>query len=419
MRSWLEVPAGSDFPLQNLPFGMGHVPVCGLRALSRIGDQAINLAALAEWGYLKGTGIPGPDIFRQETLNPFISLGKPVWSKVRERLLEIFSEDNAELRDHSGARARCLVPVDVVTMAMPVQVGDYTDFYASIDHATNVGKMFRDPEHALLPNWKHLPVGYHGRSSSIVVSGAGIHRPNGQRKPPDEPLPVFGPSTLLDFELEVGFIVGRQTAMGETIPVNRAEQDIFGLVLFNDLSARDIQSWEYVPLGPFLAKNFGSVISPWVVTLEALQPFRVPGPRQDPPVLPYLRHEQPGNFDIRLEVYLQPEGSVPSRICSSNFRHMYWSMAQMLAHHTVNGCNMRVGDLLASGTISGPEPDSYGSMLELSWRGTRPLKLADGQERRFLEDMDQVIMKGYAEMDGLRIGFGECRTTLLPSKSWT
>lgn len=413
--SWLEVPAESDFPIQNLPFGMGKLPAIGNRALSRIGDYAINLAALAEWGYLSDTGIPGPDVFRQSSLNHFIALGKPVWSRVRERLSELFQSDNSELRDNAKARARILVPVQEIEMLMPVTIGDYTDFYASIDHATNVGKMFRDPENALLPNWKHLPVGYHGRSSSIVISGAGIHRPKGQRKPPDQPLPVFGPSTLLDFELEMGFIVGRETFMGEDIPVNEAEEAIFGLVLFNDLSARDIQSWEYVPLGPFLSKNFGSVISPWVVTLEALEPFRIPGPEQVPAVLPYLQQDKPANFDLQLEVYLQPEESEPARICLSNFKHMYWSMAQMLAHHTVNGCNMRVGDLLASGTISGPDPDSFGSMLELSWRGTRPLILPDGSERRFLEDMDTVIIRGYGEKNGVRIGFGECATTILPA----
>jgi fumarylacetoacetase len=299
---------------------------------------------------------------------------------------------------------------------MPVKIGDYTDFYSSIEHATNVGKMFRDAENALLPNWKHLPVGYHGRASSIIPSGVPIHRPKGQFKEAEMEAPVFGPSKRLDFELELAFITGKSTKLGDSVSTAEAEDYIFGFVLFNDWSARDIQAWEYVPLGPFLGKSFGSSISPWVVTLEALEPFRTQGPTQEPEVLPYLKSEKPGNFDINLEVYVQPEGKSASKVCTSNFKYMYWNIAQQLAHHTINGCNINVGDMMASGTISGPTEDSFGSMLELSWKGTRPVKLETGEERRFIEDGDTVIMKGFAEKDGIRIGFGEVSSQVLPSK---
>ena len=299
---------------------------------------------------------------------------------------------------------------------MPVKVGDYTDFYSSIEHATNVGMMFRDPKNALLPNWRHIPVGYHGRSSSIVVSGTDIHRPKGQTKADDAAAPVFGPTRLLDFELEMAFITGKKTELGESIPVDKAEEYIFGMVIFNDLSARDIQKWEYVPLGPFLSKNFGSVISPWIVTLDALEPFRVEGPEQKPEVLPYLQTEGKKNFDIDLEVLIKPENSTEQRVSKSNFKYMYWNMNQQLAHHTVNGCNINVGDMYGSGTISGPTPDSYGSMLEITWRGTKPVKMPDGTERKFINDNDTIIMKGYAEKNGLRIGFGEVTTKILPAK---
>ena len=300
-------------------------------------------------------------------------------------------------------------------MQMPVLVGDYTDFYSSIDHATNVGAMFRDPDNALLPNWKHLPVGYHGRASSIVASGSSIHRPKGQQMPEGAKKPVFGPSKQLDFELEVAFITGKPTALGESIPVDQAEEHIFGLVLFNDLSARDIQKWEYVTLGPFLAKNFGSVISPWVVTLEALEPFRVAGYEQEPAVLPYLATKAKANFDLKLEVAIAPAGGDPFTVSRSNFRYLYWSMRQQLAHQTVNGCNINVGDMYASGTISGPEPGSYGSMLELTWKGTKPLSLPGFGERKFLEDGDAVVMRGWGQGKGYRVGFGECRCNILPA----
>jgi fumarylacetoacetase len=301
-------------------------------------------------------------------------------------------------------------------MLLPVKIGDYTDFYSSIEHATNVGKMFRDPDNALLPNWKHLPVGYHGRASSIVVSGTPIHRPKGQFKDPDMEMPAFGPSRRLDFELEVAFITGKQTKLGDSISTEDAEDFIFGFVLFNDWSARDIQNWEYVPLGPFLGKSFGSSISPWVVTLEALEPFRIGTGLQEPEVLPYLKCEKNHSFDINLEVLIQPEGKKAAKVSTSNFKYLYWNVAQQLAHHTSNGCNINVGDMMASGTISGPTDDSLGSMLELSWKGSRAVKLEDGEERKFIEDGDAVIMKGFAEKDGIRVGFGEVSGQILPAK---
>lgn len=306
--------------------------------------------------------------------------------------------------------------IDEVEMLLPVHVPNYTDFYSSIEHATNVGKMFRDPDNALLPNWKHLPVGYHGRASSIVVSGTPIHRPKGQMKPADQDQPVFGPCKQLDFELEMAFIVNKMTDLGESVTVEDAEDAIFGMVIFNDWSARDIQSWEYVPLGPFLGKNFGSSISPWVVTLEALEQFRTSSPKQDPEVLDYLKFEGERNFDIQLEVALKPENGEENVICQSNFKYMYWNMAQQLAHHTVNGCNLEVGDMYASGTISGKDPHSFGSMLELTWRGQYPLKLSNGEERKFIQDNDTIIMRAFAEKEDVRVGFGEVSGTILPAK---
>jgi fumarylacetoacetase len=300
---------------------------------------------------------------------------------------------------------------------MPLQIGDYTDFYSSIEHATNVGIMFRDPANALLPNWKHIPVGYHGRASSIVVSGTEVYRPKGQTKPADASLPVFGLTKQLDFELETALIIGKENALGESLTTEEAENNIFGMVLFNDLSARDIQSWEYVPLGPFLSKNFASVISPWVVMIDALDPFRCAGPVQEPEVLPYLKFTGKRNFDINLEVLIKPDDCDEVSVCKSNFKYMYWNMSQQLAHHTVNGCNMRIGDLCGSGTISGPEPGSYGSMLELTWKGTKPFVMPDGCERKFINDNDTIIMRGYAEKDGKRVGFGEAVVRILPSKS--
>jgi fumarylacetoacetase len=303
---------------------------------------------------------------------------------------------------------------DEVQLLMPIAVGDYTDFYSSEDHARNVGTMFRDPAKALLPNWKHLPVGYHGRASSILISGVPIHRPMGQTNASDETLPSFGPSKQLDFELEMAFVTFDGKPLGERISTAEADDYIFGMLLFNDWSARDIQRWEYVPLGPFLAKNFASTVSPWVVTIDALEPFRVPGPQQDPKVLSYLEYSGNKNIDIKLQVAIQPENASETVVSNSNYKHMYWNMNQQLAHHTVNGCNIRCGDMMASGTISGPQEGSYGSMLEIAWKGTKPVQMVDGSQRSFINDGDTVIMRGHAEKDGVRIGFGECKAKVLP-----
>lgn len=414
LKSWIEVDKESDFPVQNIPFGIFSQGNCAPRAATRIGNSVIDLTALAELGYLGGTGAEA-SVFDQPRLNAFIELGKPVWKSVRSRLIELFSENNAELRNNLTARNAILHRAEAVTMHLPVHVGDYTDFYSSIEHATNVGIMFRDPANALLPNWKHLPVGYHGRSSSIIVSGTPVHRPKGQIKPGPELPPVFGPTKELDFELEMAFIAGKSTRLGTSVSTSDAEDHIFGMLLFNDLSARDIQRWEYVPLGPFLSKNFASVVSPWIVTLDALEPFRVAGPGQEPAVLPYLRFSGDHNFDIHLDVFIQLPDLEPQRVSRSNYRFMYWNMAQQLAHQTVNGCNINVGDLYASGTISGPTPDSLGSMLEIAWKGTKPVVMKNGESRTFIEDHDTIIMHGYGERNGVRIGFGEVVTKILPS----
>lgn len=414
LSSWVEVPKTSDFTIYNLPFGIFKNKKLSPRIGIAIGDKIIDLSILDQEGFFANMFLP-EGIFVKDSLNELIALGKTQTKKIRERVQTLLLADNGELRDHS-ARGKVMVTRKEAEMLMPVKIGDYTDFYSSIEHATNVGKMFRDPENALLPNWKHLPVGYHGRASSIVVSGTSIHRPKGQFKGPDMDAPAFGPSRKLDFELELAFITGKQTRLGDSISTEEAEEYIFGFVLFNDWSARDIQAWEYVPLGPFLGKNFGSSISPWVVTLEALEPFRSSSPVQEPEVFPYLKCQKSHSFDINLEVFIQPEGKKPSKVCSSNFKSMYWNVAQQLAHHTVNGCNINVGDLMASGTISGTTEDSFGSMLELSWNGTKPVKLEDGEERKFIEDGDTVIMKGFAENNGIRVGFGEVSGQILPAK---
>lgn len=416
LKSWLDVPEDSDFPIQNIPFGVFYSGEGDPHPATRIGDTLIDLSVLADFGFFDGLGISDLSVFYAAVLNDFIGLGKAVTSSVRDRIAELFSEGNTELKDDQEACKLALFDAEKQKMAMPVFVGDYTDFYSSIEHATNVGVMFRDPDNALLPNWKHIPVGYHGRSSSIVVSGTDITRPMGQTLPLGAEVPVYGPSKQMDFELEMAFITNKATTLGEQVKVEEADDHIFGMVLFNDLSARDIQKWEYVPLGPFLGKNFGSVISPWIVTLEALESFRVQGPEQDPAVLPYLEYQGKKNFDINLEVSLKPEGGSENIISRSNFRYMYWNMAQQLAHHTVNGCNINPGDMYASGTISGPTPDSYGSMLELAWKGTKPLTLNDGSERKFILDHDTIIMRGYAKNEQLRIGFGETSTTIRPAQ---
>ncbi|SNS17197.1 fumarylacetoacetate hydrolase [Belliella buryatensis] len=414
MTTWVQVPKNSDFTIYNLPFGVFETKRISARAGIAIGDKIVDLSVLHDEGFFSDiTQLPN-DIFLRNSLNDFIALGKPVTRKVRERVQELLLEEKEDLREHQ-CRGKAMVSRKEATMLLPVKIGDYTDFYSSMEHATNVGTMFRDPNNALLPNWKHLPVGYHGRASSIIPSGIPITRPKGQFKDPDMESPAFGPTRRLDFELELAFITGKPTKMGENINTEEAEDYIFGFVLFNDWSARDIQAWEYVPLGPFLGKNFASSISPWIVTLEALDFVRLAGPKQDPEVLPYLKCEKEHAFDINLEVYIQPEEKEATKVCTSNYKHMYWNIAQQLAHHTVNGCNINVGDMYASGTISGPTEDSYGSMLELAWKGTKPVQLAGGEERKFIEDGDTVIMKGYSEKDGIRVGFGEVSAKVLPA----
>jgi fumarylacetoacetase len=430
MVSWIKIDDTSDFSIHNIPFGIFSYGNNGPRPGTRIGETVVDLSVLADFGYFDELDIDDLTVFYQPVLNEFIALGKSTTSQVRKRLILLFSEHSHELREHKEACDLAFHQADNVTMHMPVKVWNYTDFYASEQHAYNVGMMFRDPQNALLPNWKHLPVGYHGRASSIVVSGTAIYRPSGQTMPDGHDQPSFGPTQQLDFELEMGFIIGLNSSLGTSINTSEAEDYIFGLVLFNDLSARDIQKWEYVPLGPFLSKNFGSVISPWIVTLEALEPFRIPGPVQSPAVLPYLKYDADGHFDVELEVYIEVNGQRPTEIIQnskfkiqnakllshSNLKYLYWNFSQMLAHHTINGCNVAVGDICATGTISGPDESSWGSMLELAWKGTKPIQMPDGSTRKFIEDFDTVIICSFAEKDDVRVGFGECRTTILPAK---
>ena len=409
LKSWVKVPDGSDFPIQNLPFGIaskgGEARVCSI-----IGDQVIDLLSLYDDGLLPLNSLTR-SVLASNYLNDFIRLGKENSRNVRTALVELLREDlSGQMRDRVG---KALHHAHSVQMLLPIDIGDYTDFYSSREHATNVGTMFRDPDNALLPNWLHLPVGYHGRSSSIVVSGTPVKRPYGQTMPQGAETPVYGPTKLLDFELEMGFVIGKDGQLGKQISIEDAEDYIFGLALFNDWSARDIQKWEYVPLGPFLAKNFASTLSPWIVTLDALEPFRCAGPEQDPPVLDYLKYEGMKNYDIQLEVAIRTSKGDEKVVCNSNFRHMYWNMCQQLAHHTVNGCNVRVGDLYASGTISGKSPSAYGSMLELTWRGTKPIDMPDGTQRKFIENGDTVILRGFGVKDGVRIGFGEASGTIV------
>ena len=412
-KSWLEVTKNSDFPIQNIPFGVFLTKENVVTVGTRIGDFAIDLGALQQLNYFEGIELTD-DMFMQDTLNDFISDGKKTWRLVRNRIAEIFDAENAKLRDNKKQREIVIFNIDDVEMQLPVLIGDYTDFYSSKEHATNVGKMFRDPENALLPNWLHIPVGYHGRSSTIVPSGIPVHRPMGQLMTDGATSPVFGPSRLIDFELETAFITTDANVMGENVPVHEAEDYIFGMVLLNDWSARDIQKWEYVPLGPFLGKNFATSISPWIVTMDALEPFRTKGPNQDPTPLPYLQQKGKHTFDINLEVAIAPENVEPTIVSKSNFKYLYWSMSQQLAHHTSNGCRVNSGDMMGSGTISGEKPTSFGSMLELTWSGKNPLKLKDGTERKFINDNDTVIMKGFCENKEVRIGFGEVSSKLLP-----
>ncbi|SFI75909.1 fumarylacetoacetate hydrolase [Kaistella treverensis] len=415
MKSFISYPENSDFSIHNIPFGVGIFNEEYIACCSRIGDMVLDLATMYDYGFFGDIDGLNENVFEAYTLNEFIELGKPVTNAVRLKLQELLLE-NSPLSEDQKTVEECFYSFDKVQMMMPLHVPNYTDFYSSIEHASNVGKMFRGEENALLPNWKHLPVGYHGRASSIVVSGTDFYRPKGQMKPAGTDTPVFGPCKQLDFELEIGFVVNKNTEMGDSISTADANDAIFGMVIFNDWSARDIQSWEYVPLGPFLGKNFCSSISPWVVTLEALEPFRIESPKQEPEVLDYLKFEGKQNLDIQLEVFLKPENGSENLISRSNYKFMYWNMAQQLAHHTVNGCNVEVGDLYASGTISGTEKGSFGSMLELTWRGTEPIILSDGSQRSFIEDFDTIIMRGHAEKDGVRVGFGEVRGKVLPAK---
>jgi fumarylacetoacetase len=429
MRSFLDIPSDSPFSLHNLPYGVftrrGHAdPRVGVAA----GDQVLDLAVLAEAGLLDLPELGGQRPFHTDALNGLMALSVPARKALRARLQRLLRADEAALRDDAETRARTLVPCREVRMRLPAHIGDYTDFYASRQHATNVGTMFRGKDNALMPNWLHLPVGYHGRASSVVVSGTEVVRPHGQTRPSDDAPPVFGPSKGLDFELELGFFVGCGNRLGEPIPVSEAPEQLFGFCLVNDWSARDVQRWEYVPLGPFLAKNFATSVSPWVVPYEALAPFRVAGEPQrgdNPEPLPYLRQEEPRALDLTLEVFLETErmraeGVAPQRIARTNACHLYWSPEQQLAHHTVGGCPMRPGDLLASGTISGDAPDSYGSLLELTWRGERPLTLPTGEARTFLQDGDRVVMTGWgegADEDGpYRVGFGEVEGVIGPAR---
>lgn len=414
MNCWLPILSDHDFSIHNLPFGVylkDGIPAPGIA----IGDAIVDLRSAYEHGLLEGTGID-PTVLNRPVLNDFIAQGKKITSAVRKRIQDALCDDQSILFKHQAAILTNRLQAD---MCLPVHIGDYTDFYSSEEHATNVGKMFRDPANALLPNWKHIPVGYHGRASSVVVSGTPIHRPKGQTKAPDADMPVFGPSKRLDIELEMAFIIGKDTHLGDSVSVDQADDYIFGFTLFNDWSARDIQTWEYVPLGPFLAKNFASTMSPWIVTLEALEPFRTEGPLQSPDPLPYLKSNQPltpPNLNILLEVSLKPEKDQDTIICRSNYKYMYWSMRQQLAHHTCNGCNIRVGDVMASGTISGPDKGSFGSLLEISWGGKEPLTLQNGEQRTFLQDGDSITIRGYAHNGDVRVGFGLCEGKILPAK---
>ena len=414
LRSFVDVPADHGFGIQNLPFGVVRVDGGAPRVASRIGDLAVDLAALEEAGLIKVPGAVG-QLFSFDRLNPFLAAGRDAWRSVRRQLQELLLADEARLRD-SDLRDKVLIPLDRVEAVLPATIGDYTDFYASKEHATNVGTMFRGADNALMPNWTWIPIGYHGRASSVVPSGTDVRRPVGQQAPGEgDDRPGFGPSKLLDFELEMGFVIGTGNPLGHSVPIDEAEDHVFGLTLVNDWSARDIQKWEYQPLGPFLGKSFATSISPWITTLDALAPFRVPGPEQDPEPLDYLRNGGPGAYDVHLEIDLAPEGGEPTTIARTNFRLMYWTIAQMVTHHTVNGCNLRPGDLLASGTISGEAKDSRGSMLELSWRGTEPVELANGDTRKFLQDGDTVTMRGWAQGDGYRIALAEVTGKVLPA----
>ena len=415
LRSFIPVDPASDFPIQNLPYGVfsakdGLAPRVGVA----IGNYVLDLWQLAQDCRIDGVE---PGVFAASTLNPFMALGPKVWSRVRARISELLRQDHPELRDNDELRGRALAPMADVKLHMPIAVAGYTDFYASKEHATNIGIIFRGKDNALQPNWLHMPVGYNGRASTVVVSGTSVKRPCGQLKPPNVDAPSFGQCKRLDFELEIGAIIGQPSVMGEMLSEAQAEAMIFGFVLLNDWSALDIQQWEYVPLGPFQGKAFATSISPWVVTREALEPFRVPGPEQSPAPLGYLQQTRPNNYDLQLDVDLRTAGMTePMRICRTNFKYMYWSSVQQLMHHASSGCAMNIGDLLGSGTISGPEKDQRGSLMEISWNATEPIALPDGGNRTFLEDGDSLILRGWCQGDGYRVGFGEVEGTIVPAE---
>jgi fumarylacetoacetase len=414
LRSFIEVSPDSHFPLENLPFGVFQPKDARARVGVAIGDLILDLSVLEELGHFQSPEFRDQKIFSQDSLNGFLALGRPAWRRTRQIVQHLLSAETPTLRDDARLRESAFHEQKDVLMKLPAQIGNYTDFYSSYHHAHNVGTMLRGPENTLMPNWKWLPVAYHGRASSVVVSGTDVRRPSGQTKPPDAASPSFGPTKSLDFELEMAFLIGPGNSLGEPVQIDRAFAHIFGLVLMNDWSARDIQAWEYQPLGPFLAKNFGTSISPWVVTLEALEPFRKPLPQQEPEPLSYLRAENDFTFDIHLEAGLQTSSTeAPHVITRTNFQNLYWSIAQQLAHHTVNGCNLQPGDLLASGTISGPTEESRGCMLELTWRGANPLKLPHGETRKWLEDGDSLAITGWCEGNGYRVGFGEVTGKIL------
>lgn len=414
-KSWLNVAENCDFPIQNIPFGVFITKDDIITIGTRIGEYAIDLGAFHQLGYFEGIPLTD-DMFMQDSLNDFISDGRKTWRLVRNRIAEVFDAKNASLRDNLKHREVIIFDVNEVEMLLPISVGDYTDFYSSKEHATNVGVMFRGADNALMPNWLHMPIGYHGRSSSVVVSGTKIRRPYGQMLPNGETQPVFGPTKTLDMELETAFITTDVNNLGEPISVDEAGEYIFGMVLLNDWSARDIQKWEYVPLGPFLGKSFASSMSPWIITMDALQPFKCDGPKQEVTPLPYLQQKTTENsYDIKLQAAIETENGDLNLLTTSNFKFLYWTMAQQLAHHTSNGCNVRAGDLMGSGTISGPTKNSYGSMLELTWGGKEPITLKDGTSRTFFNDGDNVIIRGYCKNDKVRIGFGKCTGKIMPA----
>ena len=416
LPSFIEVAADSDFPLENLPFGVFQPKSAAARVGVAIGELVLDLSVLEESGHLGGAEFRDHRVFGNDSLNAFLALGRPAWRKTREILQHLLAAETATLRDDAALRDRAFHRQVDVQMLLPARIGDYTDFYSSYHHAQNVGTMLRGADNALMPNWKWLPVAYHGRASSIVVSGTPVRRPKGQIKPPDAAEPIFSASRAFDYELETAFLIGPGNSLGQPVPIDQAAEHIFGMVLMNDWSARDIQTWEYQPLGPFLAKNFCTSISPWVVTLDALEPFRRPLAPQDPQPLEYLRGNEDFTYDIRLEAKLQTAAmATPHLITRTNFQNLYWSIAQQLAHHTVGGCNLQPGDLLASGTISGPTEDSRGCMLELTWRGANPISLPGGETRKWLEDDDQLTVTGWCEGDGYRVGFGEVTGKILPS----